>query len=52
MKQILRGGWKDRETWGDFWDLDEFEERGHKGAVALKQLRAVMGALSGEGQVA
>lgn len=48
MRQILRGGWRDRQVWGDFWDFEEYEEAGRKAGDALKQLRLVMGALGGE----
>lgn len=51
IKQILRGGWKDHEVWGDFWEFEEFEGKARKAAEALKQLRTVMGALSGEGRM-
>ena len=45
MRQILRGGWRDREVWGNFWDFEEYEDAGRKAGDALKQLRLVMGAL-------
>jgi hypothetical protein len=48
MRQILRGGWRDREVWGDFWDFQECEEAGRKAGDALMQLRLVMGALGGD----
>jgi len=48
MQRILRGGWRDRQVWGDFWDFEEYEEAGRKAGDALKQLRLVAGAFAGE----
>lgn len=52
MRQILRGGWRDREVWGDFWDFQECEEAGRKAGDALMHLRLVMEALGGDAKSA
>ncbi|KAF8315827.1 hypothetical protein DL93DRAFT_2078537 [Clavulina sp. PMI_390] len=52
MKELLQGGWKDRETWGDFWDFTEFEGQARTAAKAMRELRTVMTALTGEGNMA
>lgn len=50
IRQLMQGGWKDRETWGDFWDFKDCEPRARKAGDQLKKLRFVMGALAGDGQ--
>ena len=48
IRKLMQGGWKDRETWGDFWDFKDCEPRGRKAGDQLKKLRFVMGAIAGD----
>jgi hypothetical protein len=50
IRKLMQGGWKDTETWGDFWDFKDCEPRARKAGDQLKKLRFVMGALAGDGQ--
>jgi hypothetical protein len=49
IRKLMQGGWKDRETWGDFWDFKDCELRGRQAGDQLKKLRFVMGAIAGDG---
>jgi len=49
IRKLMQGGWKDRETWGDFWDFKDCEPRGRQAGDQLKKLRFVMGAIAGDG---
>jgi len=49
IRKLMQGGWKDRETWGDFWDFKDCEPRGRQAGDQLNKLRFVMGAIAGDG---
>lgn len=49
IRKLMQGGWKDRETWGEFWDFKDCEPRGRQGGDQLKKLRFIMGAVAGDG---